>query len=175
MSVSIIPLFNKIDKDNSLNKENLYKIAPKSLQVSEQILIDDNWVGAKSVGICTGSGTFSDPFVIQDLILIGNGTGTGISIGNSKNVYFRIENCSIFNFTIGIRLAISCNGTLLNNNCSNNEIGIYLDGWIDIPNPTPEMVAQCYCMNNTVSNNFISKNEDYGIYCRGGPGGPPGE
>jgi len=170
MSVSIVPSFNKINRDDSLNKENLYKVAPRSSQVFEKILIADNWVDAKSAGICTGSGTLSDPFVIQDLVLIGNGTGTGISIGNSKNVYFRIENCIILNFTYGIRLAISCNGTLLNNNCSYNEIGIYLDGWIDIPNPTPEMVAQCYCMNNTVSNNFVSNNEDYGIYCRGGFG-----
>ncbi len=170
ISLSIFPSFNKIDKDNLLNKERFYKVTPRISQTSGKILIDNNWLDAVDAGIFTGSGTFSDPFVIQDLILIGNGTGTGISIGNSKNVYFRIENCIILNFTYGIRLAISCNGTLLNNNCSNNEIGIYLDGWIDIPNPTPDMVAQCYCMNNTVSNNFVSNNEDYGIYCRGGFG-----
>ncbi len=141
---------------------------------SERISIS-NWTEAVDSGICSGSGTFSDPYIIQDFIIDGNGTGTGISIGNSKNVFFRIENCTVFNCTYGIRLGISCNGTLVNNNCSFNENGIYLDSWIDIPHPTPEIVAQCYCMNNTVSNNTINFNEDFGIYCRGFAAGPPGE
>ncbi len=175
ISLSIVPSFNKINKIDSLNNESLYKVTPRGSQISGKILIADNWSDAVDAGICTGSGTFADPYVIQDLIIDGDGTGSGISIGNSKNVVFRIENCTVFNCTYGIRLTRSCNGTLLNNNCSNNENGIYLDGWTDNTHPTQEEIEQCYCMNNTVSNNIVNNNEDYGIYCRGGPGGPPGE
>jgi len=179
--IEIIILFN-----SNINPRTLYQIEDdqnsqyrffenlKTAANSGKIAIS-NWTEAVDSGICSGSGTFSDPYIIQDCIIDGNGTGTGISIGNSKNVYFRIENCTIFNCTYGIRLGTSCNGTLLNNDCSYNEVGIYLDGGIDIPNPTPEMLAQCYSMNNTVSNNTINNNEDYGIYCRGVAGGPPGE
>lgn len=152
--------------DYSKNKKYGFSENLKITANSGRITIVNNWSEGIDAGIFTGTGTFSDPYVIQDLIIYGNGTGTGISIANSKNVYLRIENCSIFNFTYGIRLTWSCNVTLLNNNCSNNEIGIYLDGWTDILNPTQEIIAQCYCMNNSILNNSINYNQQYGLHMR---------
>ncbi len=99
------------------------------------------------------------------MIIDGGGIGAGIAIGSKKD-YFRVENCTIFNCEIGIRFMWACNGTLLNNNCSYNEIGVYLDGWTDILNPTQEIIQQCYCMNNTISNNTINYSEQEGIYMR---------
>ncbi|MFX1593110.1 MAG: right-handed parallel beta-helix repeat-containing protein [Promethearchaeota archaeon] len=125
-----------------------------------------NWSAAESAGICSGSGTYSDPYAIKDLIINGGGDGVGILIVNSKKKYFKIENCTIFNCWYAIRLLRSCNGTLFNNNCSNNDNGIYLDGWTDKPNFTYEEFLTFYCMNNTVLNNIITKNEHYGIYTR---------
>ncbi len=132
---------------------------------SERLVITDSWDLASTNEIYTGSGTFSDPYVIKDLIIDGNGTGIGISIGTKKD-YYRIENCKIFNCEVGIKLSLACNITLLNNNCSYNEVGLYLDGWTDIPHPSPEIIAQCYCRNNTISNNTIKNNEQEGIYMR---------
>ena len=44
----------------------------KNLQISAvsgKIHINNNWSAAKSAGIATGSGTYSDPYVIEDLII----------------------------------------------------------------------------------------------------------
>ncbi|UCC18231.1 MAG: right-handed parallel beta-helix repeat-containing protein [Promethearchaeota archaeon] len=133
--------------------------------MSGRIIIANNWSVARANDICTGSGTFLDPYVIEDLIIDGGGIGIGIAIG-SKKEYFRIENCTIFNCEIGIKFTWTCNGTLLNNNCSNNDLGIYLDGWTDILNPPQEIIDQCYCMNNTIVNNTINNNAQEGISIR---------
>lgn len=37
--------------------------------VSGKIHIDNNWTAAKSAGICTGNGTYSEPYVIDDLMV----------------------------------------------------------------------------------------------------------
>jgi parallel beta-helix repeat protein len=153
-------------KTNKQNKEIILKgNLLKNSIMSGRIVITDNWAAANTNNIYTGSGTFSDPYVIKDLIIDGGGIGIGISIGSKKD-YYRIENCKIFNCEVGIKLSLACNVTLLNNNCSFNDIGIYLDGWTDIPNPSPEIIAQCYCMNNTISNNTINYSEQEGIYMR---------
>ncbi|MFX1304292.1 MAG: NosD domain-containing protein [Promethearchaeota archaeon] len=153
--------FFALDKvGNVANKEVLI------IKVSGRIIISNNWFDAKIAEICTGSGNVSDPYVIKNLIINGGGDGVGILIVNSKKVFFRIENCTIFNCWYGIRLLRSCNGTLLNNNCSNNDNGIYLDGWTDKSQFTQEEFLTFYCMNNTVSNNIINQNAHYGIYTR---------
>lgn len=44
---------------------------------------------AKTAGICTGQGTYSDPYVIQDLVIDAGESGSCILIENS-NDYFKI-------------------------------------------------------------------------------------
>ncbi len=159
-----IPLMFKIKKQsNEIILENKFS---KNSQITGKITISGNWSATKSAGICSGSGTYSDPYVIKELIIDGGGGGVGIVIVNSKKIFFRIEKCIIFNCWYGIRLLRSCNGTLLNNNCSNNENGIYLDGWTDNPRFTHEEYLTFYCMNNTLINNCVNNNEYYGILMR---------
>ncbi|MFX1500753.1 MAG: NosD domain-containing protein [Promethearchaeota archaeon] len=158
-------VFLNLNFRDEKNTVKFKKTNIRALKISERIIISNNWSEAKSAGICTGFGTFSDPYVIEDLIIDGGGSGTGLLIA-SKIVYFRIENCTIFNCESGIRLVRSCNGTLLKNNCSYNDIGIYLDGWTDDPTFTYEQYLTFYCMNNTLTNNTINNNEQYGVYMR---------
>jgi len=105
--------------DISLDNENL-----KLSKISEKIAISDNsgWANAETTGICTGSGTSNDPYIIEDLEIDGGGSGSCILIEGST-VYFRIENCTIYNSGVdwgdgGIKLYNVDNGQLLNNSVS---------------------------------------------------------
>lgn len=120
------------------------------------IHIDNNWTDAKAAGIATGSGTYADPYVIEDYIIDGGNLSSCILIENS-NVYFKIENCTVYNsasgkngsYDAGIKLGHVNNGQLINNNCSNNDrYGIYI----------------YMSNNNTVSGNTASYNQWDGIY-----------
>jgi parallel beta-helix repeat protein len=125
-------------------------------KISGPIYINDdnpsnNWSVAKDAGICTGSGTSSDPYVIEDLVIDG-GSDSCIVIENS-NVYFMIKNCTLYDSgsirdMFGILLSNTKNGQLINNNCSFNQIGISLDS---------------DCKDNTVSGNIVNSNIEYGI------------
>ena len=52
---------------------------------------------------CSGSGTFSDPYVIENVTIDGQTTDNCIEIRNSF-VYFVLRNITIFNGQIGISL-----------------------------------------------------------------------
>ena len=126
----------------------------KISEISEKIHIINNsgWVDFRNAGNCTGSGTYSDPYVIEDLEIDGGGFGSPIWIENS-NVYFKIENCTVYNTVgiwndAGIRLSNVTHSQLINNTCSSNSNGIFLIG----------------CFNNTISGNTARNNIHYGIY-----------
>jgi len=62
---------NKVSEYNdeiNLDNKNL-----KISAISGKIHIDNNWTATKSAGICTGTGTYSDPYVIEDLVINGGG------------------------------------------------------------------------------------------------------
>jgi len=109
-----------------------------------------NWSVAVDTGLCTGNGTYSEPYVIEDLVIDGGGSGNCIWIENS-DVYFKIENCTLYNagtsYT-GIWLYNVDNSQLIDNNCSSNRRGIYLQ----------------YSQNNTISGNTLNNNNLDGIY-----------
>ncbi|MCJ7650100.1 MAG: right-handed parallel beta-helix repeat-containing protein [Candidatus Lokiarchaeota archaeon] len=90
-----------------------------------------NWTWAETQLWCSGSGTFEDPYLIENVTIDGGNSGNCITIKNS-NKYFRIENCTVFNsgsefFDAGIYLYLVEHGTFINNNCSfNSNYGIYL-------------------------------------------------
>ena len=137
------------DKIN-LDNKNL-----KISAVSGKIYINGSseWLAFKNDGNCTGLGTYSDPYVIEDLVIDGGGSGCCIWIENSA-MYFKIENCTVFNsgadtyYDAGIRLLSTTKGTLINNNCSHNYNGIHLEN----------------SNNNTVSGNTANNNSHIGIY-----------
>jgi len=80
-------------EDSNLYNENL-KISAVSGKI--HIVYNSGWGNAKTAGICTGNGTYSEPYIIEDLVIDGGGSGSCISIENS-DVYFKIDNCSVYN------------------------------------------------------------------------------
>ncbi len=122
----------------NIDGEAIYKVnsTNKFLKTSEssgKIFINgaSDWVDFKNAGNCSGEGTYSDPYVIEDLIINGGNTGSCIHIENS-DVYFRIENCTLYNsgedfynYDAGIRLFNVSNSCLIKNNCSKNFCGIF--------------------------------------------------
>ncbi|MFX1590609.1 MAG: hypothetical protein ACFFC1_20945, partial [Promethearchaeota archaeon] len=77
----------------SFNNINL-----KSAKVSGKIFIFGNyeWDLFRTAGNCTGEGNYSNPYVIEDLIIDAGGSGNCIEIRGS-DVFFRIENCTLYN------------------------------------------------------------------------------
>jgi len=157
LMIIVNPSFNTGNTEViTFDKEKL-----KISAVSGKIHIDDdspsiNWTVAKKDGICTGNGTYFDPYVIKDLEIDGEDSGSGILIENSE-VYFRIENCTLFNSgegyqDAGIKLVNVNNGQIHNNNCSNNNNkGILL----------------LNCNNSIISGNTVINNYFYGIVIYG--------
>ena len=125
-----IPKILETPKDDdpiAADKENLQISA-----VSGTIHINNNWSATEGAGICTGNGTISEPYVIEDLEINGGGSGTCILIENSDD-YFIILNCTVTNSGVnwgdgGIKLSNVDNGHLINNSVSScGYEGIILD------------------------------------------------
>ena len=150
--------FSQVETDKSSDfyeDTNLINLNLKISKISEKIHIYDNWSAAKFDGICTGNGTYSNPYIIEDLVIDGSGSGSCIWVENSE-VYFIIENCTLYNSggywdDSGIRLSYVKNSQIINNTCLNNFYGIFLSG----------------CANNTITENTANSNRD-GIYLNGG-------
>lgn len=132
------PIFKnkKIDSDPFL----------RTSKISGKIYIDNNWTDTKNAGICTGSGTLTDPYVIEDLEINANNIGSCILIKNT-NVYLKIENCTIINsgnelVDAGIFLDNLINAEITDNTFLNNYRGINLNN----------------SHNCTIHNNFLNEN-----------------
>ncbi len=118
-------------------------------EILEYIYINGNlgWAAFKAAENCTGNGTYSEPYVIEDRVMGIESMDACIFIENS-DVYFKIENCSIIHGNnYGILLSNVKNSQLINNNCSFNNYGITL--W--------------FCTNNTISGNILNYNRVNGI------------
>jgi peptide/nickel transport system substrate-binding protein len=121
------------------------------------VLIDDtlpeyNWSKtADENDWCTGSGTSGDPYIIEDIVVNGQGLTNGIEIRNS-NVFFKIRNCTISNgLEYGLKLYNVNNSIIDNLTLYDNPVGgIYLE----------------YSNNHTISNNIIRNSIEmgYGIF-----------
>ena len=109
-----------------------------------------NWTIANETDWCSGSGTWDDPYLIENMIINASGSpiGCGIFIENSVNDYFTIRNVTIFDTTNGIKLENTNKGTLINNILSDN-----IDSGIRLIN----------CVNNTISRNQLINNGMEGI------------
>ncbi|MFX1346574.1 MAG: nitrous oxide reductase family maturation protein NosD, partial [Promethearchaeota archaeon] len=160
--------FNTGNSDENVDKEKIQISA-----VSGKIHIDGNsgWVDFKNDGNCTGNGTYSEPYVIEDLVIDGGGSGSCIWIENT-NVYFKIENCTLYNFGTGINLRNVTNSLIIDNNANANNIGgtgIYL--WHSDNNTITGNIANNNSAGisldgsdyNTISGNTASDNQQ-GLY-----------
>ncbi|KKM17879.1 hypothetical protein LCGC14_1671340, partial [marine sediment metagenome] len=144
-----------------------------------KIHIDNNWSETEATyDWCSGSGTWSNPYIIEDLVIDGEGSGSSILIENSNN-YFIIRNSTVYNSgsvgtDAGVNLQSVSNGMLISNNISNNNrYGMYL--WNSDNNMVSGNTATnnnrygmylYYSDNNTVSGNNVINSKIYGIYIR---------
>jgi len=142
------------DIDDVMPKTSWYNNSEAPISIDE--LSSNNWAWARTQPWCSkGDGSWADPYVIENVTIDATGaaSGSGIFIENSRSAYFKINNCTVFNAPsgtndAGIRFENSTNGTIINNNCSNNgRGGIWL---------------RTNSVNNTVINNTASFNA-YGI------------
>ena len=146
---------NKYEEDfqDYPSEDNLKKAGFWNL-TGNPILIDDtdpskNWsYTASHYDWCSGSGTWTNPYLIENITIDGQSIGSCIEIRNS-NAYFVINNCTVYTSgttDYGIYLNYTNNGKIINNNCSVYYAGMFLDR----------------SNNITVLGNDISNNQ-YGI------------
>jgi len=109
-----------------------------------------NWTVANETDWCSGSGTWGEPYLIENMVINASDSpiGCGIFIENSVNVYFTIRNVTIFETTNGIKLENTNKGALINNRLLDN-----IDSGISLVN----------CVNNTISRNELINNRGNGI------------
>ena len=141
-------------KNLDFREENNSKLKSADSWDPFPFIIDDTgggdytWLEAVLELWCIGSGTFNDPYIIENVTINGGNSETCLEIRNS-NVYFIIKNCSFYNSgwnDAGIRLYYVNNGKLINNNCSDNaHYGIFLSE---------------FCDNNTISGNIVNNNRE---------------
>ncbi len=114
------------------------------------IIIDDtapywsgsiNWSTAAQQPWCSGSGTVSDPYVIENLTMIGYDYQACIWIMDS-NVRFIIKNCTFMNAGQGLDIWDAIDAKIVNNTFINNSVG----------------VSFSYSQDITISNNKFKDN-----------------
>ncbi|MHA1673347.1 MAG: right-handed parallel beta-helix repeat-containing protein, partial [Promethearchaeota archaeon] len=119
----------------------------------------NDWVSTESsYDWCTGSGTKGDPYLIEN-VTVTPGVGMPFRIRNSREIYFKIQNCSSASTSSvagygGITIENSEFGELIGNNFSEGDgTGIV---FVD-------------CDNMTVQDNLLSGNGFHGILLSGNP------
>ena len=152
---------NQVNNDRGIEIQDETNIkSPKRSRYWDNftfIHIDNNWSLYEGFEWVRGNGSWGNPYIIENITMDASSSpiGSGIFIENSKNDYFIINNCTVYNTgsginDAGIKLENTNNGSLTNNNCSdNNRYGISLYN---------------NCENNTISGNIANNNTQYGIY-----------
>jgi len=165
-SITSINNFRADNVNNGMSVEDNDNTTLKSLKQAGYwnnfsfIHIDGNWSTAAGYAWCSGDGSWGNPYTIENITIDATSsvTRSGIYIINSKNDYFIIRNCTVYNsgsvgIDAGIKLENTNNGMLTNNNCSNNRN----DGILLLSD----------CDNNTISGNIVSDvvapNQEVGI------------
>ena len=128
----IIGLFLALCFIINVNDNNYFShkeiVVKSSVQYTESFIhVNGNWSAMTSYEWCSGDGSWDNPYKIENVTIDASGSlvGSGILIENSLNNYFKVQNCTIFNVAPndnygGIKMNNVANGTLFNNNCSNN-------------------------------------------------------
>ncbi|HUW89437.1 MAG TPA: right-handed parallel beta-helix repeat-containing protein, partial [Candidatus Nanopelagicaceae bacterium] len=145
------------DIPGSANSQDNYPIWDDGFDGSK-IHIDDtglnsfDWEWAsKRTSWCTGSGTYDDPYTIEDIAIDAGTVGSPIFI-ESSSVYFVIRNCNLTNsqatgVDAGIKFEDVYNGKIVENNITDNYVGIKL----------------IQSDNNSISSNYLYDNTGQGI------------
>jgi len=108
---------------------------------------------------CTGNGTIDNPYIIQDVELNGLGSGTCVEIRNSRK-FFVIENCSLSNAEIGIKIENCSNFGINENKISNMKGTDGLDNLLGSPGTDggDGKMSSGISINNCINfNNFLNE------------------
>ncbi|MGB5910517.1 MAG: NosD domain-containing protein [Promethearchaeia archaeon] len=180
---ALSPIINDNFNFNDINNEGISGIRDKINSdnenmklsaVSGKIYIINNsgWVAFRNADNCTGQGTSSDPYIIKDLEINGGDSGTCIFIQNT-DVYFKIENCTVYNSgeypNAGIKLTDVENSQIIDNNCSSTYYGIYFwrSNYNNVSGNTVNDnnggIRLTYSNDNDILGNTANNNE-YGMY-----------
>jgi len=141
------------------------------------IHIKDNWSTAAGYDWCSGDGSWSNPYILENITIdVANSpTGAGILIEGSVNDYFIISSCTFTNSqpdivdsAKAIWLKDSNNGTIERNNCTDCRYGVDI---MNSNNNSANYNNITYCfygieVENADDNNLTSniiKDCDYGI------------
>ncbi|MFW9999648.1 MAG: NosD domain-containing protein [Candidatus Hodarchaeota archaeon] len=170
-------IFNTLHKEKNNNQIGVDDSNLNFSALSGRIHIDNNWTAAKSAGICTGSGTYSDPYIIEDLEINAGMVGSCIWIQDTTE-YFKIVNCTLYNSgwnyaDAGILFGANVdNGQLINNtiyNLYNSNTGIILESCYNctlsgniVSNFIYDGMRITYTTNTTISDNNVQGN-NFGI------------
>jgi len=105
---------------------------------------------------CSGSGTYDDPYIIENITIDGGGSGNCISINNT-NEYFKIRNCNFTNAHCGIWIRNTLNGEINNTISSLLEYGIIL---LDSQNNS--IIKNT--IKNIARNGLVTGNSSYNLF-----------
>ena len=174
------------NKINLLQDKETYKTPKMGAYSPLHIQGSSGWIDAKARGLCTGSGTESDPYIIANKTFVSNySVNYALKIENSHYDYFKIYNITCINSTSdsasslrhsGLNLANTNLGTVDSVHCFNNSIGVYVTGSMSYDNFNIIKNSNCsnnlengirvvdWAYNTTVKNNIINNNGNYGCY-----------
>ncbi|MFW9970976.1 MAG: nitrous oxide reductase family maturation protein NosD [Candidatus Odinarchaeota archaeon] len=140
------PFNNKFEAEDNQLKNSGYWVLPP-ININDMGFGDYTWVQAASQPWCSGSGTWNNPYIIENVTIVG-ASSNSLSIEYSTK-HFIVRNCTFTNsgggVAGGIKLYATNNGILYNNTCINNlGSGIRLE----------------VSHNNTISDCITSHNSD---------------
>ena len=153
LNINIIDFQEKMRRyDKKIEETPQYNLKSSGywLLIDTTIFIDDtapywsgsiNWTTAAAQDWCTGAGTMGDPYIIENLTMIGYDYQACIWIMDS-NVHFIIRNCTFINAGKGLDFMGAIKGKLINSTFTNNTIG----------------VSFSYCQDFTISDNKFDDN-----------------
>lgn len=181
-NIVIYDNYNDNNKDLIVKEKLILKSSGYWNLTGSPISINDsipnkNWAyTALNYDWCTGSGTWNDPYIIENIIIDGQSSAVAIEITNSS-VFFIVRNCTVFNSGIdwdnpGVKLFGVNNGFLINNNVSSNLYnGILLSysnnntvfgNWVN-DNSYIGIVLVDDCTNNSITKNIVESHSEGGI------------
>ncbi|MFX1309947.1 MAG: nitrous oxide reductase family maturation protein NosD, partial [Promethearchaeota archaeon] len=147
-------LINKNDDLTGLKTAGYWEETPIFIDGDATGVDAHNWTWVESqVWFGGGDGTWKNPYIIENITIDGSDSANCLEIRDSS-VFFIVRNCTLYSsssgeYDAGIKLENINNGTLTENNCSNNGASgiVIING-----------------LNNTISSNNVTFNGKNGIF-----------
>ena len=115
--------YNYEEPKNEIVKNSDYWVL-SPIFIDDEGFGDYTWAQAASQSWCNGSGTWSDPYILENITINGGGTTHSCLTIQRSTKHFIVRNCTFTNsgggVLGGIKLWETDNGILFNNTCINN-------------------------------------------------------